>query len=296
MKITDVQNLIIGGVHKAGTTSLYTYLSWHPDVCASDIKETHFFSDHRYPKRYDSYSAFFKKHKNHNYLLEASPEYIYGKEMVADKILKQFPDSKLIFLLRNPAEKMLSSFNHRKKKLIFDANYTFKEFERQHLTVDSLVAINEENEYMRELLDGSYIDYLPVWFEKFEHENIKILFFDDLRENPGAVVEKVCTWLGIDRNFYENKTFEPENKSVSIRNGAVQNLVVGIANKMEPVLRRNYQLKKFLRNLYYSINVDSKRKSEPINLESIEDLYKIKNKALKEFLLEKGYRDFPTWL
>lgn len=36
-------NLIIGGTLKAGTSSGYTYLKGHPEVCVSSVKETHFF-------------------------------------------------------------------------------------------------------------------------------------------------------------------------------------------------------------------------------------------------------------
>jgi hypothetical protein len=37
-------NAIIAGTNKAGTTSLFRYLSDHPEVCASNIKEISFFS------------------------------------------------------------------------------------------------------------------------------------------------------------------------------------------------------------------------------------------------------------
>ena len=41
--------IIIGGTTKAATTSLYFYLADHPNVCASNIKETRFFLDADYP-------------------------------------------------------------------------------------------------------------------------------------------------------------------------------------------------------------------------------------------------------
>jgi hypothetical protein len=37
-------NFLIVGVPKAGTTSLYKYLSQHPDVYVPKIKEPHYFS------------------------------------------------------------------------------------------------------------------------------------------------------------------------------------------------------------------------------------------------------------
>ena len=36
--------LLIAGVNKAGTTSVFQYLSSHPDVCGSAVKETKFFA------------------------------------------------------------------------------------------------------------------------------------------------------------------------------------------------------------------------------------------------------------
>lgn len=49
MQTDDQLYLIIGGTTKAGTTSIFRYLSAHPDVCASSLKETRFFLDKDYP-------------------------------------------------------------------------------------------------------------------------------------------------------------------------------------------------------------------------------------------------------
>ena len=74
-------NLIIGGVHKAGTTSLHTYLSMHPDVCGSLIKELAFLLPSRYHQSVPddaTYSSHFKNHKGEKYILETTPSYLYG--------------------------------------------------------------------------------------------------------------------------------------------------------------------------------------------------------------------------
>lgn len=42
--------IIIGGTSKAGTTSLYRYLSDHPMISQSKLKETGFFLDGFYKK------------------------------------------------------------------------------------------------------------------------------------------------------------------------------------------------------------------------------------------------------
>ena len=40
----NVANLVIAGVPKAGTGSLFAYLAQHPDVCGSDVKELGYFN------------------------------------------------------------------------------------------------------------------------------------------------------------------------------------------------------------------------------------------------------------
>lgn len=292
----DFNNLIIGGVHKAGTTSLYTYLSWHPSIAGSDIKETHFFSGSNYKKKYKSYDEYFKNYKGEKYKLEASPEYIYERKIAINNILDNTINPKIIFIFRNPADKILSSFNHRKKNLLFDSDYNFEDFERDHLNISSLTEIDKNNSYSKELYDGVYVDYIKDWFEAFGEENIRIIFFDDLKNKPHEVVENLTKWLNIDSGFYDNKNFTVENKSVVFKNASLQKYVMLISKNLEPVFRKNYKLKLFLRNIYYALNVDNKNKESTFSLNRIQNLYLEKNKELKSFLIAKGYKNFPEWL
>ena len=43
-------NLIVAGVSKCGSTSLFSYLAAHPDVCGSNVKETQFFMPLKFDK------------------------------------------------------------------------------------------------------------------------------------------------------------------------------------------------------------------------------------------------------
>src|SRR6185436_4887174 len=126
-------NLIIGGVHKAGTTSVFTYLSMHPAVCGSSIKEIGFFMPLKYGKQIPSMEEY-SKYWQHcagekKYLLEASPSYIYGKDVIADRIQKELGnDVKMIFILRNPADRLFSFYERKKANTYLGRNVSFKEF------------------------------------------------------------------------------------------------------------------------------------------------------------------------
>src|SRR3954466_13605025 len=75
-------NALIIGVSKAGTTSLFDYLTQHPEVAGSKPKETLFFSDLVYsdftlpPIR--NYRRFFRHTGAARIVMEASPNYWYG--------------------------------------------------------------------------------------------------------------------------------------------------------------------------------------------------------------------------
>ena len=299
MSLTKKTNyLIIAGVHKAATTSLYTYLSWHPEICPSSIKETHFFSNESFVKRYNSYDAYFKtKSKSHKYFLEASPEYLFGITDTINQIKKVTIKPKIVFIFRNPSDKILSSFNHQKKRVLFSSDYTFENFVSDHLNVNSLDEINKEDLYSKEFFESSYIDFLPIWYDNFEDENIMVLFFDDLINDPKKTVKKVLNWINLDDKGYKDRIFNVENKSVEFKNRLLQKIIVKVLQVGEPFFRNNYKIKNALRNLYYFINVKKSNTTiKSSTLKYIDDLYKYKNDRLKQYLKLKGYTNFPQWL
>ena len=117
-------HFIIGGVPKAGTTSLYKYLLQHPEVVAAEDKELtfwgNFFSPKRRPSREDvmaDYLARFPKIKPSDFQVtgEATPGYLYCTTCPV-YILKYVPKVKLIFSLRNPLERAYSEYLNKARR------------------------------------------------------------------------------------------------------------------------------------------------------------------------------------
>ena len=294
----QINNVIIGGVHKAGTTSLYSYLSKHDEICPSEIKETHFFSGRTFPKKYMNYKSYFKiNSKKHKFCLEASPEYIYGGEKTASKIFNELGEVRMIFILREPVSKIISSFNHRKKKLEFPIDFSFDDFKEKYFDTDCLENLNLDNGYAHELLEGSYIDYLPIWYSVFPQSSIKIIFFDNLISKPDEVILEILEWLNMDKTKYPIQKFEIENQSIIPLNPFFHKVAIQFYSLNERFFRRNHQLKSFIRWIYYKINV-IKSDSNKMNMDNskLSRLYKEKNQELASFLQQKGYSHLPEWL
>jgi hypothetical protein len=94
-------NFVVAGAQKSGTTSLYHYLSQHPDIQMSKIKETHFFDDDDFfkskPINYSAYHQYFLPAQNKKLLGEATPIYMYWTEC-AKRMYEYNPDLKIILI------------------------------------------------------------------------------------------------------------------------------------------------------------------------------------------------------
>ena len=111
-------NAIVAGAPKCGTSSLYFWLSAHPDVCASPVKETFFFADEVNRFNRDAnilehdlavYARYFQKCSQAPVRLEATAPYIYY-----DKSLAHIPalssQPKVLFVLREPSARLYSQY------------------------------------------------------------------------------------------------------------------------------------------------------------------------------------------
>ena len=82
-------NLIIVGLGKAGTTSLFWYLSQHSDVCASTVKEPGYFlpaAEGLELPPIGQYASYFKECGRERYRMEASPQYFHGARPVMEEL------------------------------------------------------------------------------------------------------------------------------------------------------------------------------------------------------------------
>jgi hypothetical protein len=306
MNDLKLPNLIIGGVHKAGTTSVFTYLSLHPRVCGSSTKEIGFFMPITYGEeipQMSEYAGYFSHcDLNAAYRLEASPSYLYGKEVVADCILKELGTGvKMIFIFRNPADRLFSFYERKKANAYLGTQISFADFIRNsEKASQSIMKEHREDEealFIRGIREGFYIDYLPPWFDKFG-SNLKILFFEDLKKDSAGFMRNLCEWLELDFNAYKPEDFKIENQTIGFKNRWLHKALLGINKKFESFWRKNVGLKRTLRGLYKKVNSSESRREQMSQEERqyLDALYKPYNAKLAAFLKDKGISRLPEWL
>lgn len=291
-------NLIIAGVHKAGTTSLYSYLAKHPGICPSFKKEIGFFMPLMFDRNLPSieeYGSYFEHCANESYRMEASPSYFYGKERIAEAIKKELGDVKIIVILRDPTDRLISFFSRAISRSALPEDIEF----RDYLTLSAeKQGSGQHDVYSRGVREGIYIDYIRPWQKVFE-DNLKIVFFDDLKRSAFDLTVEICEWLKLETSCFEPGDFTVENRTLQYRHRTLHRYVKDAYMKNEAFWRRNYKLKQRLRNIYNLLNADAGRKLQTIDEASISRLqamYEPYNRELKLFLNSHNYRSLPGWL
>ena len=224
MTILKHQYLIIGGAPKAGTTSLYKWLTDHPQVCGSSLKETRFFLDVDYPlpsiRRFDGtnlkeYDILFKHCQDDGQLLrvEATPDYLYAK--TALHVAELMPNAKIVFILRDPVERMVSWYKYARQRGLIRKSMTFEDYimeqVRRKARLDTPI-------HLRALDQCRYEKYLPAFREAFG-ERCMVVDFKEIKVDPRGVMTKICAFAGLDEYYYNTYTFRAENVSHSVRIG-----------------------------------------------------------------------------
>ena len=96
-------NLLLAGIGKAGTTSLFWHLSQHPDICASRVKEPRYFlalsendeDAEGVPAPLETYTALFDRCGSRRYAMEATPHYFHGGARLIDGLKRTLPDPRI---------------------------------------------------------------------------------------------------------------------------------------------------------------------------------------------------------
>lgn len=292
-------NLIIAGLGKAGTTSLFWYLSQHPEICTSQVKEIRYFSAAAAGGTLppiEEYASHFTHCGDRRYVMEASPQYFHGGAPVIEAIRRSLDRPRVVLSLRDPIDRLWSQYRFAKTRMgPVPGTMTFDQYvdrslgirrERQPLTPD--------NQPYWHLSGGFYVEHISAWLDAFGGD-LRVVFFEQLADEPATVVVGLCRWLGIDEEPASRFTYSVENKTEQFRSGLLQR--AALALNSERLLGSRRRLKAPLRRLYYGINRKPPREQMSDEARRIlEAEFGPSNHALSEALRIRGYTDLPDWL
>ena len=199
-------NLIIIGAQKCGTSGLHYHLGLHPEVSMSKPKELNFFIEERnWPRGEDWYRRHFDpKAKVRG---EASPNYTAFPQHlgVPERMASVVPDAKLIYVLRDPLERIAAHWVH---------NYAKR---REKGTLAETLS-HPNTSYLQR---SRYATQLQQFLNHFPRESIMILDQEDFRKDRLATLRRVFEFVGADPDF-SHPGFERERHATSRKTRATK--------------------------------------------------------------------------
>ena len=292
-------NLVIAGVSKAGTTSLFHYLGQHPDVGTADVKELRYFTPLRYGEPLgplEDYAAHFAGCADQRYALEATPGYFYGGAALADALIRTCPDVRVLVSLRSPADRCWSWFGFVKSRMRIPKEMSFGAYldrcEELHAAgTDDAV----ENQPFWGLGGGCYDRWWDPWRQRLG-DRLRVVMFEDLAADPAGVVRSVCRWLGLDAAPVDGFEFAVDNKTQQYRHQSLQKAAVGLNRRAEAFFHQHQRLKRSLRRVYYAANRAPSDPGMPAAARArLEEFYRPHNARLAEQLAEVEVRLPASW-
>ena len=299
--MSALANLLVVGVPKAGTTSLFDHLAQHPDVCGASVKEPRYFTPTRWGRppslSVAEYDALFAEPAR-RYRLEATPDYFAGGAPLIEHVLATLAEPRALVSLREPTDRLWSHYRFKRLNGRFDQSIDFETFlDRCEAVIASGRQDDPDVGTWRELANGLYVDHLHAWFDAFDDAQFRVVFFDDLAARPAAVVGDLFAWLGLDPVPPSAMDLRPRNEQLHARSLAAHQRLKRLAR---PLLRSagGTAVVATVKRGYRMANSRRDRAPDmPSELrDRVDATYRASNAALARCLHERGYRRLPPWL
>jgi len=198
-------DFLILGAQKSGTTSLYRWLSGHPEVTLGPRKEQHYFDKKDRPAL-DVYRARFPARLQKSEPRrrgEATPEYLF-LPWAPPEIVQAFPDLRYLVVLRDPVQR--AHAHYRMHVARGDEPLGF--LEALEAEPERLASagwpddVHDQGDVKRIMwfsyaTRGEYATQLERWWDLVPRERFLVLRFEDLVAEPRRFAVQIQEFLGL---------------------------------------------------------------------------------------------------
>jgi hypothetical protein len=179
-RAAELPRFLIVGPPRTGTSWLHTVLGKHANL-PNPTKETRFFDLH-FDKGIKWYLSHYPRVMDGRPRGEIAPTY-FGSAVARERIAELIPDVKLVFIFRNPVDRLISLY--RLKRAYGMHDWTLEE------------ALTHDPEMVE---SSQYASNLRLWQTSFTSTQLSVNLFDDLCSHPQGFIDRLTAFLGI-RSF-----------------------------------------------------------------------------------------------
>lgn len=213
-------NLLVIGAMKAATSSLHYYLSVHPEIFMSRTKELDFFVEEmNWGRGVEWYESHFPT--DAPVRGESSPNYTSFPLFlgVAERMRALVPGAKLIYLVRDPIERMISHYMHSVAR------------RREVRPIEEAFADEESLYYYR----SRYHLQLQQYGPHFDRSAILVISSENLSRKRDETLRKVFSFLGVDPDFRSEAHAQVVHESRNKRQlNAAGRLLLALYSRAKP--------------------------------------------------------------
>jgi len=201
-------DFLLVGAPKAGTTALHAALARHPELFLTKVKEPKYYLCGDSPP--PAYRGPGDAHSNQEWIWqrqryldlfagagedqlagESTPFYLYHRD-ARRRIAGDLPRAKLVAVLRDPVDRLYSNWMHLWADGLEPCRDVVEACEREPRRIDEGWA-----PFWHYRALGMYGRQLADLFEHFPHEQVLLVRYRSLVEDPHASLNRVCRFLGI---------------------------------------------------------------------------------------------------
>ncbi|XP_067652437.1 carbohydrate sulfotransferase 15-like [Haliotis asinina] len=243
----------LAGFHKCGTTNTFSTIAAHQDVAAPRSKETHWIAGGRFKENSDivKFATRFSKPAREiesRVLMSSSGQtfhplitgdgspstvchnvrwrYLPGNYNCTEpRVLNPHylyhhnPSAKIIILIRNPTDRMISAFNYMTKEYpVVTAESFHEEVVKEIRTLEKCFSVSSVRtctyDNIMQLQTGLYHVFIRDWMNVFPREQLLIARLEDIRDDPYTSYSEIFDFLDLSpvsrsqykkmQNIYKN--------------------------------------------------------------------------------------------
>lgn len=195
-------DFFVPGFSKCGTTTLFRVLTHHPEIFIPEIKEPMYFGSSAGEDKTAWFEALYSHAKNGQLKGDCSTFYssIYMEADAGREMFQNNPRAKLIFIARDPIDRIESSFREMHNSAPkFGLNTPF-DLEEALLEMPQLIE------------DTAFFSRINIYRNLFGDKNVLVIFMEDLKADTQAVSRRCYDFLGLGEHRFTRQMLPHMNK------------------------------------------------------------------------------------